>query len=934
MSANAPAPRRVSDLFHRALEHAPHSRESFLKTACGDNHSLLAEVRDLLANYQEVDTSAVPAAPDPLPGTRFGAYEIVRLIGFGGMGRVYLGRRADGAFTRDVAIKVIESSKQTQELITRFEQERRILGSLRHPCIAQLFDAGRSESGHLYFVMEYIDGLPITEFCDRRQLGLVDRLHLFCRVCGAVEEAHRSLIVHRDLKPGNILVDASGTPKLLDFGIAKPLTQSGLEAGNPTLPILRRATPAYASPEQLQGDAAHTGMDVFSLGVVLHELVTGFRPSLVREDQTTEVQGGSFAAPSATVARQGGVKGAGITARDVEGDLDAIILKALDPEVGRRYGSVSGLLNDLRAYLEGYPVGARPVTRVDRLRRFVRRNRGLTALSAAATVAALVATVSVAYIAITASRDRDTAVAQLDALRALASSTFALDQSLARVSGATEPRRQLVAALNDYLSRIRVGDDRTLALETAEGYRRLGDIQGNPNGPNLGDLPGALRSYEAARTLLGPLHTADPSSQEVTGSLVRVEAAIGDVLFADRSLDAAGAAYANALALADRLVDEGTNAVGNRVLRAGIHRPYGDLARAVGDGAAAQSHYEKALAIDLANTTQFPEEPEYRRLLALSYLRIAGLQAAQGVSAEARATYERAADLLNGLARRGEIVSVGLRREVAFGRARLGVLLEAEGNPAGRAEIRAAAEVFRGLAEADPADVRSRRDLLATLVQLGDAVKFDDPAAARQAYRDAREIALTLAAGEEPEGPGARDLALVNRRMTGLATGDMTHLKLFKVVDGRRVLLQTGDPPPQVRTPIAAASMVSPGWSRYLLVFGSDGPVELLDQTSSSDWVVPAAGPPPAQTILLLAAPQPLSAVEKRQLSADLTAIPGPRTIDWESQVVWDSAAETIETMATARSIEPSPWMTAVRDRISKLPRVVLAGRTFPLAPQ
>lgn len=180
MSLNAP--NRVSDLFHRALEHSPDSRESFLKTACGDDHSLFSEVRDLLAIYREVETGNASHDADQLLGARFGAYEIVRLIGFGGMGRVYLGRRADGAFNLDVAVKVIEPSKQTDELVTRFELERRILGSLRHPCIAQLIDAGRSESGHLYFVMEYVDGVPLTEFCHRRSLSLRARLELFSRV--------------------------------------------------------------------------------------------------------------------------------------------------------------------------------------------------------------------------------------------------------------------------------------------------------------------------------------------------------------------------------------------------------------------------------------------------------------------------------------------------------------------------------------------------------------------------------------------------------------------------------------------------------------------------------------------------------------------------------------------------------------------------------
>ncbi len=933
MSSNAP--HRVSDLFYRALEHAPNTRESFLKHACGHDHSLFAEVHDLLAVYQEAETTNTPIAVDHLPGMRFGAYEIVRLIGFGGMGRVYLGRRADGAFDRDVAIKVIESSTQTEDLVTRFEQERRILGSLRHPSIAQLLDAGRSDGGRLYFVMEYVDGPPITEFCDRRRLSLRDRIKLFIKVCEAVEEAHRSLIIHRDLKPGNILVDSSGTPKLLDFGIAKPLTRAGLEASDPTLPMLKRATPAYASPEQLHGEAAHTSMDVFSLGVVLYELVTGHRPMPVAQDDTTRVNGGRFVAPSIALRRRPDSEARAIRPPDVEGDLDAIILKTLNADASGRYGSVDGLLNDLQAYLTGYPVNARPATRAERVRKFIRRNPALTTACTVAGVAAIVAASSLTRMALAAARDRDAAIAQVEGLRSLASSTFALDESLADLAGATAPRRQLVEALSTYLSRVRVGDDRSLALETAEGFRRLGDIQGNPNGPNLGDTTAALSSYRNASELVTPLQKGAADSEDVTVALARIEASIGDVLMAERSFTSAAEAYQRALSLAEGLADDRSNQVAHRVLRAGIHRPFGDLQRALGDFSAALNHYEKALAIDLANTQQFPQESDYRRLLALTHLRIAGMRATQGLSTEARASYQQATGILNDLAGSGH-VSAGLRREVAFGRARLGAILEAEGNTAGRTEIRAAAADFRSLAADDPADARSRRDLLATLVQLGDVVRIDDASAARAAYREGREIALGLAAGQDRESPAARDLALVERRLEALAAGrDLTSLKLFRMVEGRRVLMQTGDPPPTVRTPIVAAAVTSPGWSRYLLVFGAQGPAEIFEEgdLSRSNWVVPAAGPAPAQTILLLAASNPLSNQDKDLLRQDLTTIEGPRTVDWESQIVWELAGESIESTTTARDFGASPWVSAVRDRIRRLGAVAIAGRTFPLAP-
>ena len=936
------APDRVRDLFDRALEHAPQTRDQFLKTECGDNTSLFDEVRGLLHAYESVETVETPSVVDPLVRQRFGAYEAVRVIGAGGMGRVYLGRRADGAFSREVAIKIIDATFQTDDLVARFEQERRILGSLQHPYIAQLFDAG-TQGGRLYFVMEYVDGLPITQFCTRQRLALRERIELFSHVCEAVAEANRNLVIHRDLKPGNILVDSSGRPKLLDFGIAKPLTRAGLEVGHPTEPMLKRGTPAYASPEQLQGGPAHTGMDVFSLGVVLHEIVTGHRPWLVEADDVTGTGAGRFVSPSLGMQRALEQNGSGESAasndasavrpQDVEGDLDAIILKTLHDDTSYRYGSVEGVLADLQAYLASYPVGARPITRSIRVARFVRRNPTFTALASIALVASLVATLAMWRIWSVAARDRDAARAQLQNLKTLAAATFAIDETLADLPGATAPRRQLVEALRAYLSRVDVNEDRTIALEIAEGYRRLGDIQGNPNGPNLGDPAAALRSYESARALLEPtIKASDNTSVRV--ALAHVETSIGDVLLAQHSLAPAQQSYERALSLLDNLGAGATNDPSVQRVRAGIHRPLGDLKRTMGDVTAALSEYDKALAIDLANMKRFPQEPDYKRLLALSLLRIAGAHASQGATTEARRGFEQAAAILGELGHdRGE--RVGVRREAAFGRARLGMMLEAEGNTTGRAEIRAALDDFRALSKADPADARSRRDLMATLVQLGDVLRVDEETAARDAYRQARELALALAAGQADDSPAAHDVALTNRRLTDLAARiGVTDLKLFRVVGGRRVLMLSGDPAPPLKAQIAAKAIATPNWSRYLLVFGAEGPARLFDESelAKSGWVVPATGPAPAQTIILLAVPRALSDDERHRLVADVNSIEGPRTVDWDSQIVWSSAVETIESTSTARGGN-APWIAAIRERIDKLGRIAVAGRTFPLAP-
>ena len=436
--------------------------------------------------------------------------------------------------------------------------------------------------------MEYIDGCPINEFCARRSLSLRQRVALFARVCEAVAEAHRSLIVHRDLKPGNILVDWTGVPKLLDFGIAKPLTRSGIDASDPTRPMLRRATPAYASPEQLQGLAAHTSMDVFSLGVVLHELITGHRPWPVEPDEVTGTGAGRYLKPSAGLAKRLKESGTNATTwsgyavfvvkpRDIEGDLDAIVLKAMHDDTHRRYASVDLLLRDLQAYLAGNPVSARPTSTSLRIRKFLHRNPMLSTAILVAVAALVVAAATVARLWFVAARDRDRANAQVDNLKTLATATFAIDKSLADLAGATVPRRELVGAISRYLSQVQIGNDEALALETAEGYRRLGDVQGTPNVPILGDAAAAVGSYEAALTLLESLGSSGKRAETVAVAMATTHAAIADVFAAQRSFRLARTHYQEALNLLGDLPPETQKQPSHQVLVAGIYRPFGHL---------------------------------------------------------------------------------------------------------------------------------------------------------------------------------------------------------------------------------------------------------------------------------------------------------------------------------------------------------------------
>jgi serine/threonine-protein kinase len=391
--------RRLEELFHAAAERPAEEREDFLESCCPDP-TLRREVLDLLAHDADPAAStglgaAVAGAagralqPEPAQrweGRRIGAYRVEREIGRGGMGVVLLAERTDGAFEKKVAIKLSLAGLVSAPLAERLESERRILATLDHPAIARLLDGGTTDEGIPYVVMELVEGTPIDAHCARRQLDVRSRIRLFLEVCDAVEHAHRSLIVHRDIKPGNILVTPEGRPKLLDFGIAKLLDADPVpDRVATTHSMLRALTPEYASPEQLRGEPITTSADVYGLGVVLYELLTGSRPFTLDSLTPAEVERALLAqSPSrpSSVCK-------GAAARALRGDLDRIVLMALRKEPGRRYATARELAEDLRRFLEGRPVRARADTPGYRLRRFVGRHR-------AATVAAVLAAAALA----------------------------------------------------------------------------------------------------------------------------------------------------------------------------------------------------------------------------------------------------------------------------------------------------------------------------------------------------------------------------------------------------------------------------------------------------------------------------------------------------------------------------------------------------------
>jgi hypothetical protein len=391
---------RIEALFEQAFELPESERNAFLDEACAGDPELHREVATLLTSAPATGASfrdAVAAearmlASDAVTGQvgrRIGPFRLIALLGEGGMGAVYLAERDDAQFTHQVAIKILAHAVGSPQAIARFRDERQILAALEHPNIVRLLDGGSTEDGLPYLVMEHIEGTTITRYARERELSVRARIALIRRVCAALQYAHQNLVVHRDIKPSNILVDADGAPKVLDFGIAKLLAPVGsFEREARTRTGLAMFTPEYASPEQARGDAVATVTDVYSVSAVLYELVTGQPPhrtsgsalEILRVICEVDPQ-----RPSAT----GPIE----LRRELAGDLDNIILKALHKEPARRYASMEQFSDDLGRFLDGLPVTARTATVGYRARKFVRRNKGVVVATSLVVATLLGATV-------------------------------------------------------------------------------------------------------------------------------------------------------------------------------------------------------------------------------------------------------------------------------------------------------------------------------------------------------------------------------------------------------------------------------------------------------------------------------------------------------------------------------------------------------------
>lgn len=729
--------RWVEELFHAALELPPSERRAFVRSQVGSRTILLREIEGLLAAYEdqadgEWGSPALQADGFEAGwvGRRIGSWRVERLLGEGGMGAVYLARRIGGEFEQTAALKMISCRLASPALQERFRQERQILARLNHPNIAKLLDGGTTEDGDPYLVMEYIEGTPVDEYCDRHGLSLRRRLELFLTICSAVQYAHQNLVIHRDLKPDNILVTGDGTPKLLDFGTAKLLADH--ISSDVTQKGFRAFTPAYASPEEILGTPVTTASDVYSLGVILYRLLAGAAPYELRDYSTGELLRVICQQEPIRPSAVGGGKA------ELRGDLDAIILKAMRKEPGARYASVDQLAEDIRRYLSARPVRARHGGLRYRAVKFVRRNR--LAVGAAAVISLSIAA-GVAGILWQARK----AEARYHDLRRLSNSLlFELHDVVQQLPGSTPAQRLLVTRALDYLDKlaVEIPDDPLLQDDLVEAYLKLGNLQGNPYEPNLGDVEGALKSLNKALGFSRNIRRRQPSHTGVA----RVEQAIGEVLFGAGRTQEAIAHTRNACTSFEQL-SAAPGAPAMLLYQAAacydtLGDQYGQIGTAsLGDVAAARASYEKAFALNSQALRLDAGLIRPRRALAINRMKI-GQIVVETDPEEAARIFGEAVTILESLPAAEKQKIEHRRAMAALNRRLAGAYLYAGEFRKAIAQYEAALGFVEPLAAVDPQNSRAQFDLAVALNDL--SIAYEQMDDSEHALRSAERVHAVL----------------------------------------------------------------------------------------------------------------------------------------------------------------------------------------------
>ena len=723
---------RVRELLADALELPVEERAAFVERVSGLDSSLRARLDELIAAHDATsaagldgpafflesrDSDPTETAPSFI-GRRIGAYRIEAEIAQGGMGAVFRAQRADDEFNKQVAIKLVRGAAFSSYAAELFRRERQVLASLEHPNIARLLDGGTTEDGSPFLVMEYVDGTPVTQYCEAHRLSIPEKLRLFQKICAAVHYAHQNLVIHRDIKPANVLVTEAGEPKLLDFGIAKIIA---INAPGSTL-TMGALTPAYASPEQLAGGVVTTATDTYGLGLVLYELLAGKRAfaadgspmALQREilERDADPPSEAILAKMPTSAERANLEK---LSRQLKGDLDSIVAKALSKDPLERYSSAAQFQEEITRYLAGQPVLAHAPTALYQARKFCRRHRTgvVTALLAAMLAAAGITMILRAER--NAKAEQAIAEKRFNDVRRLANSLlFELHDSIWTIPGTTSARKLIVERAQEYLDSLAqdAKSDPTLLRELASAYERLGDVLGDATGASLGNSEQSIRNFRRAVQIRETLAAQNSANVDDQWRLAAIYLRLSQAFALKGQSEDKREFLKKAFALLEPLARANEN---NAQVRYELAKAYERNGLGQGnDPGEAIANFEKSLVLYEGISAVNPTNASYRSEVAFAHKHIGAFLSLQQQYSPALEHY-RAALAIEEEQLRADPQNAQKRYAITFTYSDIGFILGHTGDISGAlGYYKKAFDIRSALAMADPQDARSHQGLAST----------------------------------------------------------------------------------------------------------------------------------------------------------------------------------------------------------------------------